>query len=468
MKTAQQLIESLFSKFVPMWIHGATNLSVREGRGFSIIRLGLEEAAIAVDHWEQMVYPGCHLRMQMQGQSKYVREALAERDDESSDEDSKSGPDIDATAEGVTTSVDTDLRYIAYFYQQDGTSSPDWLREKGYSEPLIKKVQSLPAKSNCILEEVRNVYLNTTKQYKSGAASYDQIESDDIISEPYLRICSVHLLDALKAVIRFQSAEEDEDHDDLRFAIRRRLSPSLRNGLFRFPFSDLYHHKDELLAYRDSTDESRQRHSIEYNQTCDRHIEVLVKYLYDQPMIQLREAEEAWRRENPVTTFIWLWLLLKPGSDVYVREGESVTGYVVESISLGQRLLGDLSSIWGKQYVVKVWNLEFDGKSLSRSVKNVYIPVFDGERVIRSLPIYPIRFHDDGPGSESLRDNLVERGKNYVKIVKQPTFQEYSGPSELHSGRTVRPFRTTLLFSIRHSYSYFSVQWISGCCRPQV
>ena len=434
-KTAKELLKGIFSKSLPWWIYDHMRFSEDEEQGYSIVRLGPEESCFALDHWEKMVQPGCLLRIQIQGKQKYVREALTRpHDDETSDKDSS--PESEQE-------LDADVGYIAHFYQQDGGGYPDWLREKSYSAPIIKQVQGQQRTSKCVLEEIRNVFLNLRKRGISDEDEYDRIESDDIISNPFLRICSSELLDALKSIIQFQSVDQDEDEEN--FNIRSRFSPGLRNGIFRFPYMDLYHYKDELLAYKSSTSGPRQRHSLEYNQECDRQIDILVNYLYDQPVAQLREAEEAWSRANPVTTFFWIWLLLKPGANVYVREGQGVNGYVIESVARQPSVPNDSSSIWTRPYTIKLWNLESDWRALSRSIKIIDIPVFDGEREITSLPVYPVRFHGNKPGQEHVWDALIERGKKYVKAVKHPTLQEYTGYSHLHSGRTVRAIHTVFL-----------------------
>jgi hypothetical protein len=78
---------------------------------------------------------------------------------------------------------------------------------------------------------------------------------------------------------------------------------------------------------------------------------------------------------------------------------------------------------------VKLWNLDFDGKTFGRSTKTVLIHLFDGEREIQTLPVYPVRFHQDKEGDKPLRETLVERGKIFVDVIKKPTYQEYTGPS---------------------------------------
>jgi hypothetical protein len=199
-----------------------------------------------------------------------------------------------------------------------------------------------------------------------------------------------------------------------------------------YPFTDLHHYRERLLQYREEVGET---HDTEYTTTCQEHIDILVGYLDGLTTIGVRDAEFLWNNEVPKTTFSSLWLLLKPGTDVFVQEQGKLNAYVIESFSGGVP--------WGspnarsRPYIVNVWNLNFDGQILSRSVKEVSISIFDGQREITSLPLFPIKFHVDEDPQNPLRRQLVDRGKRFVDMVKTPTFQEYSGPSRLQGNRTV-------------------------------
>ncbi|KAF2135438.1 uncharacterized protein K452DRAFT_239383 [Aplosporella prunicola CBS 121167] len=237
------------------------------------------------------------------------------------------------------------------------------------------------------------------------------------------------LLNAIKAVIKFQNIEEELEE---KFRVYGETN-NLDRGLFAYPFRDLYHHKDELLQYKDQTDGPKSRHSEEYNRECNRHIDVLIQYLYGQPSIRLREVEAMWNRSIPVTTFSSLWLLLKPGATVYVPERGAINAYIIESVRGGPQGIGSIAKV--QPYAVHVWNLDFDGKILRRSQRKITIPVFDGEREIRSLRLYPERFHEVKEGERPQKELLIERGKKFLEVVKSPTFQEYTGPSQFHGAR---------------------------------
>lgn len=428
------LIKKVFYSTVGSWYYHRINLSDDGERGFSIIRL-TQKSNILIEHWDQMVEPGWQVKMQFEGESRLIQEAIEERAKEAA----KNAADNAAEAEKEENSeaeARPDIIYVAKMYQQDGTRYPGYLHQKTYREPLAHHV--LPGEASSVLCEVRNVFLSVSKMKLAQDSSYDRIQSDDIIDRCVLEIHSTILLNVLKAVIQFQSIEEKEEIE--RFRLNSQDFTDLQSGTFVFPFLDLYHHKDELIAYKSRLSGPRQRHTEEYNKECDRHINILVKYLYDQPTVGLSKAEAAWSRKVPVTTFSWLWLLLKPGSDVYVRERGQLNAYVVESLSG----TGRNNTSRAKPYEIKVWNLDFDGKSFGRSSKIIFLPVFDGEREIQSLSVFPVRFHQDKEGEKPLRDVLIERGRTFVKVVKQATHQEYTGPSTFHTARTVRDFLDNL------------------------
>ena len=213
-----------------------------------------------------------------------------------------------------------------------------------------------------------------------------------------------------------------------------RNASDFRAGRFIFPFPDLCFHFDDLLAYKNNTSASRALHSKEYNEECDRHIDVLLDYLSNQPSLGLKNARSLWEQTTPMTDFGRLWLLFKPGSDVYVRERGQLNGYVVESIKGMQKSVNARAG----PLTIKVWNLDFDGENFIRTSKIITIPAFDSEREITSLPLFPTRFHIDKEGETPLREALVARGKIFIHVVKKPKYQEYAGNSSFHQGRTVR------------------------------
>lgn len=393
---------------------------------FFIVRIP-QETNILPSLWDQVAEPGWHIKIQFEGTSRLIEEVLQERA-QKADENSKEKTDDKADGE---TNMMQDITYVAKIYQQDGSWRPDFVGKQTFKEPVVNQIQMVPGTFQTVLCEVQNVFISQWKKDTTKDQSDIRIGHDDIFGQSTLEVHSMPLLDALKAVVEFQSPDEGEY--DRGFRLAEENSTHLESGRFQFPYLDLYHHMDELIAYKSKINGPRQRHSAEYNKECDRHIDILINYLVDQPIIALSKATIAWSQKVPITIFGWLWLLLKPGSDVYVRERGHLNAYVIESVDGISRY----STERPKPYVVKVWNLDFDGKVFGRSSKTIWVPVFDGEREIQSLPLFPVRFHQDTEGEKSLRDGLIERGKKFFKLIKHPTYQEYTGPSSFSKARTV-------------------------------
>jgi hypothetical protein len=118
---------------------------------------------------------------------------------------------------------------------------------------------------------------------------------------------------------------------------------------------------------------------------------------------------------------------MKPGTDVYTQEDGLLNAYVVDSVSGGVNYLAMADWVTSAtRYTIVMWNLIFDGKVIKRKSKKIHIPVFDGDREIMSLPVFPARFQDV-LDSGTRRKQLIERGKRFFASTKGPTFLEYTG-----------------------------------------
>lgn len=327
-----------------------------------------------------------------------------------------------------------DIIYVANLYQQDGSRYPDFLGHKTFKGAVLNHVQPKSDTTNTVLCELRNVYISQNKRTSEKPTDSTLIDTDDLLGVCTLEVHSKPLLHALNAVLQFHTPEEEEDEHG--FRLNKENFTDLQRGRFKFPYLDLYHHIDELVAYKSKVDGSRQCHSEEYNKECDHHIDTLIKYLNDQPTVAFSNAKVAWSQKVPVTTFNWLWLLLKPGADVYVRERGCLNAYVIEYVDGFTRY----STSRPRPIRVKVWNLDYDGKVFGRSSKIIIVPTFDGEREIQSLPIFPTCFHQDKEGDLPLLETLIQRGKKFVKVLNQPTYREYTGPSSFFSAKTACSF----------------------------
>ena len=65
-----------------------------------------------------------------------------------------------------------------------------------------------------------------------------------------------------------------------------------------------------------------------------------------------------------------------------------------------------------------------------------FLKPFDGERVITTLPMYPMRFHEDREGELPLKERLIARGRKFMSLTK-PSYCNYQGQTLTSPKRTV-------------------------------
>jgi hypothetical protein len=75
-----------------------------------------------------------------------------------------------------------------------------------------------------------------------------------------------------------------------------------------------------------------------------------------------------------------------------------------------------------------------DGEAFGRGNLTIEINEFDGAKPLSSLPLYPLRYHDN---EKDLREALITRGKKYITLLKTPTCQEYTSRFGVKEGSIV-------------------------------
>lgn len=419
MQDTKKLVKTVFDTYSTEWLAHYLDEDDDLGETFSITKIKPEHSNILPNHWENLVSPGWEFKLEFTfdvlSSIRRQKRLAAEQEAEEADKEAK---ETDVAVEELGK-----VSYVATYLAPDRDGDYQRCNTKRLDDKTIFTKVSDVQIPKSVIEEHREVYCS------NKYATDPEDDMFDTISSPALYIHSPILLNALNAIIDCQSRPDKIPRVEYRI---EGIESDLGQGRLVYPFTDLHHYRERLLQYREEVGET---HDTEYTTTCQEHIDILVEYLDGLTTIGVRDAEFLWNNEVPKTTFSSLWLLLKPGTDVFVQENGKLNAYVVESFSGGVA--------WGspnarsRPYIVNVWNLNFDGQILSRSVKEVTISIFDGQREIASLPLFPIKFHVDEDPQNPLRRQLVERGKRFVDMVQTPTFQEYSGPSRLQGNRTV-------------------------------
>jgi hypothetical protein len=212
-----------------------------------------------------------------------------------------------------------------------------------------------------------------------------------------MKIHSIHLVNALREVITY--------YPEL----------NLRTDIVIVsePYVPLVHYMKELEDYKTIHPEG---HDERYTTTTNEHIDVLLGFLDRTLGSRLRLERELHQRPTPLATFENLWMLFRPGQDVYlpINNGKSFDPMVVAEYSEG-----DLAC----------WNLKYESGSVRPMRSGTIIPWFDGEKEITALSAFPRKFH---PEDADLESRFIERGKKYWSLC-EPSYQEHTGQT-LRSG----------------------------------
>jgi hypothetical protein len=345
-----------------------------------------------------------------------------------SDNDSSSNSNADEDESGkkkenFETVYATKVGYTIDYYKRAALfgigAKDEFLYSTSYDGPVVLERSGSKARELPVLSEKKSVTLqkaHSGQREKRTEKRGPKLDVGDTVGKTSLHIHSPFLLNVLRSIVKYSSKAPSGDGTD-----------ELKDGLFLHPYADLFYHKQELSDYKNETTGPRANHTPEYNVECDRHIDLLLEYLDQEPNVQLKSLEAKWTKKVPTTTFAGFWLLMKPGSDVYVEEDGQLNTYVIDSVSGGVDYLSQGQwSTSAQSYSVRVWNLNYDGKVIRRMSKLICVPVFDNERDIMSLPLVPTRFKDKIDGG-ARRKQLIERGKKVVQFAKGPAFLEYTG-----------------------------------------
>jgi hypothetical protein len=326
----------------------------------------------------------------------------------------------------VKTEYETRLRYTVSYYRRSRYDSDDDEFEDSsrYDEPLGFEMETsnekLPA-----LEETQTIIAPrySSPRRKRGTNGKIRLRPSDRLGKKTLKINSPFLLNVVRSVVTYSSASP-EDNDT-----------GLTTGTFQYPFKDLCLFMDAMQNYRIETSGLYARHSVTFNQKYSEHLDLLRDYLDRQPGVMLAETRAKWVKAKPTTSFASVWQLLKPGSDVYVYENDgSLNAYVVDSVRGGVTTTSDgrRTSI---PYQVQVWHLVLGTRAIRAWTRVIDINVFDNDREIATLPVFPVRFKDDIDGGAT-RNSLIGRGRKYFKYSRRPHFLQYSGVG-LKAGKMV-------------------------------
>jgi hypothetical protein len=219
---------------------------------------------------------------------------------------------------------------------------------------------------------------------------------------PYMYISSPAVIEALRSVNSYYPQYD--------FNTKRLLVD--------WPYSIFWHLEEELTEYQQKFRdvESHPHHSSCRSRHAFEHLTVMWNFIRG----CLGEAvdRERERHSRGMATFEMLWLILKPGVDVYldrVQMGQWET-YVIKSIGIGS-VGGSIVS-----YNITVWNLRANSRMIGPSEFLLTVHAFAGEKEIRKLRIYPCEFDktdEQGQTAQERRQRFIDNGKKYLKLRRK-------------------------------------------------
>ena len=135
--------------------------------------------------------------------------------------------------------------------------------------------------------------------------------------------------------------------------------------------------------------------------------------------------------ESNSVEFKYLWTIFRPGEDVFA------TTFIEEP-----HILKFVSALDGtKSNEVRCWYWDHDGKDYFPGDVYFKIEKFENAKPIDSLPVYPLRYYKTPEKQETLRNELIDRGRNFERYSKAPLgvqqMFDYKGKVMLDSGRSI-------------------------------
>ncbi|KAK1255050.1 hypothetical protein MKX08_009045 [Trichoderma sp. CBMAI-0020] len=242
--------------------------------------------------------------------------------------------------------------------------------------------------------------------YYTDEEQYVDPPGSPVADAPLMVIYSEYLINALRAVVRYYPT----------------VSLNGKTVSISAPYRMLYHHRRELLEYRDNQPEA---HSAEYAETTVKHIDTLLKFLDESLGDDITKEEELHKLETPMATFQYFWLLLKPGNVIYTKKYDIWTPLVISSVSGGSRHLNGSDS-----YRINCWLLESNGAKVGRFMEIYAVNPWPGEQAVSTLSIVPAAFWKEdlaAQGGVEMRQKLIAEGKLYWELLKRPAYMEYEG-----------------------------------------
>jgi hypothetical protein len=177
------------------------------------------------------------------------------------------------------------------------------------------------------------------------------------------------------------------------------------------PYAILVHHWEQLEEFREAFNPETATENETDCAVADtyEHLGYLLEFLEHRMGDKVRKERERWAQPVPKASFEMLWLLLRPGIDVYYDEDNNGSR---EPWILADVTFNIVNQSW-PDYAVRVWNLTSDEDTILPDEETYTITRFHGEKPINELDIFPCEYLE---GQAEMKQKMIERGKTFFKL----------------------------------------------------
>ncbi|KAI0437534.1 hypothetical protein F4803DRAFT_570718 [Xylaria telfairii] len=194
------------------------------------------------------------------------------------------------------------------------------------------------------------------------------------------------------------------------------------------PFEIFVFFEKQLNEYRERLERATEsdKGPLCMNRYASKHISIVQQFVKERTQLAVDAERE--RHTRGYATFDMLWLLYKPGLDVYFDKpgiGEHEP-YVIHGVS-SKRLNGTTL-----EYTTSFWNMKCDFDWVGPSVVTQTVKRFAGEKKITTLQAFPceyLRFMENLTplDTETIRNHFIERGKKWYETKRGKRWYWFEG-----------------------------------------
>lgn len=243
------------------------------------------------------------------------------------------------------------------------------------------------------------------------------------------------------------------------------------------PYNIFVFFEQQLTEYRERLDKAAETDPLTCaNRWASKHIAIVQDFV--KKRIQAQVDAERQRHARGYVSFDMLWLLYKPGADMYfdrwnIKEHEP---FVMTGVEF--TFINDIADL----YKVRLWNIDADFDRVGPSPWEFKVHRFAGERKIVDLPAFPCEYLHFSEDVESenipgIREHLVNRGKKWYNLRREIRPYHFDGFTTTFPRRSFnelvivdsRPFighpedRKLLIDSIAHPSSPLEICSCDRC-----